>query len=580
MESVSIKRGVVGMPAATLRAIASAITIGGGGSVGREGPIVALAAAMASYLGRLTRLYEDRLRILVAAGAASGFAAAYDTPIAGTLFVLEVIVGSFAVEVVGPTAVAAVIGTIVSRLFLHHDAGPIYFTPDVVALRSPWEVPAYILLGVAAAAGGALFLEALRSSDRIFTRLKLPLPLKTLIGGLIVGSIGAVGYTEVFGNGYETTALILRDKILPTELAFIYLAKVIATSATVGSGAPGGVFTPTLLLGAALGSAVGHGVDYFFPEAIHTSAFVLVGMGAMLAATTNAPLLSVVFIFEVSRDFGILLPLLLSCVIASIAARRLNARSVYEEELAKRGLAWEGSAEERAMRAIRVRDVMRTNVPLLPLSLPVKDVVRTFLTTRIGVLYIGDKDSKLIGAIDFQSAKGAIGRTELEGLVVAEDLAKPVPTLDPDLSVVDANEKLWHAEEDQLPVVEMQTGRFLGILTRRDLLGALDREILRRNVLLAKVRWRADEGTVTDFFELPSGQRLEQVPVPPSLEGKTLADADLRSRFGFNVLAIVRPRPEGGADRFSPRGEDRLSAGDILVVIATRDTIEEFRALR
>ncbi len=577
MESVSIKRGVVGLRAATLRALASAITIGGGGSVGREGPIVAFAAASSSWLGRSARLLEDRLRILVAAGAASGFAAAYDTPVAGTIFVLEIIVGSFAVEVVGPTALAAVIGTLVSRAV---GAGaPIYVAPHAQAMSSIAEVPAYILLGVGAAAGGALFLEALRGADRLFERFPLPLPARTALGGLAVGAIAAVGLPEVFGNGYETTDLILKNAILPSQLALLFAAKIVATAATVGSGAPGGVFTPTLLLGAALGSALGNGVDYFFPGSGPTAAYVLVGMGAMLAATTHAPLLSVVFVFEVSRDFAILLPLLLSCVVASIATRRLRARSVYEEELVRRGLTLEGTPEERAMRAIRVRDVMRTNVPLLPLSLPIQDVVRAFLTTRVGVLYIGDDQSRLVGAIDFQAAKGAIGRTELEGFVVADDLAKPVPTLDPELSIVDANEALWHSEEDQLPVVDSGSGRFLGIHTRRDLLGAIDREILRRNVLLAKVRWRADEGTVTDFFELPMGQRLEQVAVPPPLEGKTLAEADLRSNYGFNVLAVVRPRPEGGADRFAPRGEDRLAAGDVLVVISTREAVEQFRAI-
>lgn len=577
MESVSIRRGVVGMPAALLRALGSSVTIAGGGSVGREGPTIALGAAAASFIGRTARLGDDRLRVLVAAGTAGGFAAAYNTPVAGTLFVLEVIVGSFAVEVLGPTALAAVVGALVARSL--SDAPPIYAVGADYGLHSPYEIPAFVLLGLGAAAGGALLLESLRYAERLFSRIPSPAPLRAAIGGLAVGAIAAAGLPEVLGNGHETTQRLIGGRYPVDGLALLFGLKIVATAATVGSGSPGGVFTPTLLLGAALGSALGHGVGALFPGASPEVVYVLVGMGALLAATTHAPLVSVVFVFEATRDYGILLPLLLSSVIASIASRRLRARSVYEEELARRGLSWEGSAEERALRAIRVRDVMRGGIPLLPRTLPISEVVRAFLTTKIGSLYIGEEGTGLLGAVDFQRAKTAFGREELDGLVVAGDIAEPVPTLDPDMTVVEANEALWHADQEQLPVVERGTGRFLGILTRRDLLGAIDREILRRNVLLAKVRWQADEGTVTDFFELPSGQRLEQVVIPRSLAGRTIAAADLRGVHDLNVLAIVRTRPDGGTDRLIPRAADVLETGDTLVVIATADAVERFRAL-
>jgi len=578
MESVSIRRGVLGLPAALLRALASAITIGGGGSVGREGPTVALGAATASALGRAARLSDERLRILVAAGTAGGFAAAYNTPVAGTLFVLEVIVGSFAAEVLGPTAVAAVLGALVARSLA--DPTPIFAVARHEAFLSAWELPAFVILGLAAAAAGALLLEAIRRTENLFALLKrFPLPVRTGLGGLVVGAIAALGFPEVLGNGYDATHRLVDARFPFERLGLLFALKLIATAATVGSGAPGGIFTPALLLGATLGGALGHGVAATFSGASPEVVYVLVGMGALLAATTHAPLLSVVFVFEVSQDYGILLPLLLSSVVASVAGRRLRPRSVYEEELSKRGLSWEGTAEERALRAIRVRDVMRAGVPLLPPTLSVAEVMQAFVGTRVSALYIGDDRSRLIGAVDLLRAKEAIGRSELDGLVVAGDLVEPVPTLDPDLSIVEANEALWRADQEQLPVVERESGRVIGVLTRRDLLGAIDREILRRNVLLAKVRWRGDEGTVTDFFELPLGQRLEQVAAPRAHLGRTLAAADLRGEYGFNVLAIVRPRGDGGVERIAPGAEDVLRPGDTLVVIGTTEAVARFRAL-
>ncbi len=576
MEAVAIRYGVVSFAGMVWRSIASAVAIGGGGSVGREGPIVGLSAAAASRLGRLAMLPESRLRILVACGAAAGFAAAYNAPIAGTLFVLEVIIGVFAVEVLGPVAVAAVSGTLVTWAFLGGNV-PI-FKVEAFEMRSPYEAIAYVALGFAAAAAGALLLDALRGAENLFARLRLPVPLRTAAGGLIVGAIAVAGRPEALGNGYEATLEVLSGAGIP--LVLVFAAKVAATCATAGSGVPGGVFTPTLLLGASLGGALGQGIrSVGLIPAAEPGAYALAGMGALLAATTRAPLLAVVFIVETSQDFAITLPLLLSCAVATIVANELRPRSIYEEELARRGLSWEGSPEERALRSIRVRDVMRTNIPLLPPTLPVAEIVKAFLTTRVHALYIGDGKERLLGAIDFQDAKAAIDKPELQGVAVAADLAHPVPALSPDASVVEANEALFRSDLEQLPVLD-EEGRFLGIFTRRDLLAAIDREVLRRNVLLAKVRYRADEGTVTDFFELPLGQRLEQVPVPESFAGKTLAELDLRTTWGLNVLAIVRVLPDGTVQRFAPSGKDVVLESDVLVVIGSRDAVESFKAAR
>jgi CIC family chloride channel protein len=583
MEAVSIRHGVVSLRASLGRAGASLLTMAGGGSIGREGPIIAVAAAFASRVGRGARLTDERLRILVGAGAAAGFAAAYGTPVAATLFVLELVVGSFALEVLAPIALAAVVGTVVARVHLGEVS---LYQMQVFEMRSPIELGAYFVLGLAAAAAGALFLEALRLAERLYQRLP-GVVARTAVGGLVVGAIGLAGVPHVYGNGYEATSLVLKGGLVaPSFLAVIFVAKIAGTAATVGSGSPGGVFTPALLLGASLGAALGHAVHALLPSlTAPAEGYALVGMGALLAATTHAPLLSVVFVFEVSRHFdhssAILLPLLLACIVASLAAQRIHPKSVYAEELERRGLQWEGSAEERVLRAIRVRDIMRDAPPILPPSLPVDEVVKTFLTTPVQMIYLGRTDAvgkELYGAIDFQSAKQAINDSSLAGVAIAADIASPVEPLRPDDSVVDASEKLWRASCEELPVVDRDR-HLVGVVTRRDLLAAIDREVLRRNVLLAKVRWRGDEGTVTDFFELPKGQRLDQVPVPARYVGRTIADIDLRRKHGLNVLAILRLDEDGRLHRFAPKGRDRLALGDILVVIGRGQAVERFKAL-
>ncbi len=575
MEAVSIRHGLVRLPAALARATVSLMTIASGGSVGREGPIVQLGAAAASSLGRAVHLAEPRLRVLVGCGAAAGIAAAYNTPIAGTLFVLEIVVGTFAVEVVGPIAVAAVLATVLTRAAL--GGGPLYNVP-AFQLVSPLELVAYTLLGLAAAVVGTAFLTLLERAGGAFRRIPGPPALRMAIGGLVVGGLGAGGLYHVYGNGFDTTASILAGERTLAFLALLVAAKMVATASTVGSGGPGGIFTPTLLLGAALGGILGYAWHSAFPErTADPGAYALVGMAALLAATTHAPFVSAVFVFEVSQDYHVILPLLLTTVVATVAARRLRPGSVYTDELKRRGLSWEGSAEERALRSIRVRDILRENVPLLPPTVPVADIVKTLLSTRLKNLYVGDAvGSRLQGQIDLHTVKAAIDAPELQGLVIAGDIARPVPSISPDASIVEANEALWRSEDEQLPVVDPESGKFLGIVTRRDLLGAIDREVLRRNVLLAKIQWHGDEGTVTDFFELPAGNRLEQVTVPPALEWATVAQADLRGRHGLNVIAVVRRRDDGTTERLVPEPDLGLQPGDVLVVIGKKPDIQAF----
>ena len=339
MEAVALGRGRISLRLTLLKAIGSWLAIVSGGSVGREGPLIQFGGGLGGTLARLFRLRERQIRALIAAGAGAGFAAAYNTPIAAVLFVVEVVTGVIALDLVLPAIVAVPIATALTRLAI--GGGPIY-GQRTFSMNSNTELALYAGLGLLSGVLGPLFMVLLERGESWFAKLTAHRPARAALGGALVGAI-AVSLPEVTGNGYETINLILGQQLGIGLLALILFAKAAATTASVSSGSPGGVFTPSLLLGAALGGVVGHIVLRFGPSS-HTgavAAYALVGMAAMIAATTHAPLMATVLVFELSGDYAIVLPLLTACAIATVLSRSLHRESIYTEELRRRGSQWE-----------------------------------------------------------------------------------------------------------------------------------------------------------------------------------------------------------------------------------------------
>lgn len=576
MEAVTLRRGFVSVRHTVLTALASVCAMATGGSVGREGPIVQLSSAFGSRLGRFFRLTEKRVRVLVAAGAGAGMAAAYNTPIAGTMFVLEVVAGSFATDLIGPTVVAAVTATIVARVLVWQ--GPIYEVPEFV-LRTPQELLLYALLGLVTGVAAALFMGSLRFGERRFATLNVPRWGRTGIGGLLVGVL-AIGLPEITGNGYETLVDILNERVGLTLLALLLFAKIVSTSSSVTSGSPGGVFTPTLFIGAAVGGSFGGLAHQIFPETTASIAsYALVGMGALLAATSHAPMTATVLIAELTGDYVVVLPLLLSCGIAATVTHRMD--SVYTRELRRRGIAWEGTLEQKIVHSMKARDLMRTDVELLEPQTSFEEVVRLFTTSRTPTLYVGDGQGNLTGVIELHAVKSILAVQELSNLLIAQDLAEPARWVPADASLAAVNEKLWFIDTGEVAVVdEGPEHRFLGVVTRRDLLGFLDREILRRNLLLGEVHWRDGLEKGVDYLELPEGYRLQALRVPRPLVGMTLAAAEIRARHGLNVIAVQKTDTFGNQNRYAPDPDYVLQTGDDLIVVGATSDVETFENLR
>ena len=575
IEVVSVGRRSVRLRPSLARAAASIVSISSGGSVGREGMIIQLGAALASSVSRAVKLSPERVRILTACGMAAGVAGAYNTPIAATLFVLEVVIGSFSMKLFGPAVVSAVVSTVLVRSVLGDE--PVYRVARF-ALASPAEFLPLAVIGLLAGASAALFGRTLRLARQRFTASGLPVPIAMAAGGAAVGALG-IGLPEVLGNGFEGTNRILAGGLTVLALGLLFVGKTVATAATVGSGTPGGVFTPSLLVGAALGGLVAHGTQGAAPwlEA-PVGAYALMGMGGLLAGMTRAPLLAVIMIFELTQNTAVLLPMMAVSVLAVLTARTFEHDSIYIESLRSAGIVWERTPEATAASSLKVADIMRREVKLLPRALPLAEVLDTFLRTRSLMLYIGDEQGRLLGAVDIHDVKESLAERALDSVVVAEDLVAQVPFVTPNEPLTSVNEKLWFRDLGQLPVVDSAEGRrFLGIVTRRDLLGAFDREVLQRDRLVARVRATGTGGRV-DYFELPEKHRLAEVDVPPGVAGKTIGEWGVRSRYGVSVLAIKRLTRAGLERRFVPGAGDRLERGDVLIVLATDEDLARLKA--
>ena len=337
MEAIVLGRVNLSMRSTVLKSFASWLAIATGGSLGREGPLIQFGGAAGKTVGQAFKLTSDQTRILIAAGTAAGFAAAYNTPFAAILFVVEVVIGVVVIEAVWPLLIATVLATGVTRFAI--GPGPLYGV-HTFELKNPWELVAYAGLGVVVAIGAQGFMRTLSFGERIFKHPKLPLPWRPALGGLLAGCVIAF-MPQIAGNGYEPLQGLIAGQYTWAMVLFLLAGKVFATTASVSSGSPGGVFTPTLLVGGTLGFLFATALNLVVGGTLNPGGYVLVGMAAATAATTHAPILAAVMVFELTGDYAIVLPLLLATAIATLISRQMREDSIYMAELKEKGLDWE-----------------------------------------------------------------------------------------------------------------------------------------------------------------------------------------------------------------------------------------------
>lgn len=577
MEAVTIRRGVLHFRGALVRSFSSLMSIGTGASIGREGPIVQISAATASKVGQFLRVSKDNASIIVGCGVAAGLAAAYNAPIAASFFVMEIIIGNFAIDIFAPLVISSVASTMVYRRMFGN--APVYGTPHFVMV-SGWEVIVYVLLGVLTGIAAVLFRRALDYSDKQFHRIPVPGFVKTTIGGLIIGIIG-LSWPHVWGNGYHEVNMMLGNEFPIGILIILFVMKLTATSVSVGSGASGGVFTPTQFLGATLGGSLGYIAHAVAPDHVALpSAYALVGMGCLIAGTTYAPIMAIMMIFEMTLNYEIILPLMLSCILSSTIARHFARDSIYTEKLRKRGIRYDVGLEETAMRGVHVIDLMRTDAPVIQGNTRLREVIHQLLRSRSNQVYVVDDNGAYLGAIDIHDLKEFFNEEMLHGLVIARDIVVPTSYVMPNQSLIEVMDHLYLTDADQIPVVESLPGKkFIGVISRRDIIGAYNREVLKKKMLLAKFVTKEKEREGIDYVEMPAGYRLGKVPVSRNLESRTLGEVNFRTRYRLQALEVIRAQPDGKSQRVMAEPDIRLHAGDSLIVIGTDEDFQEYQKL-
>jgi chloride channel protein, CIC family len=467
MEAVVLGDGKISARRTLVKSLSALFTIASGGSIGREGPLVQLSSVIASGLGRLQKWSTPRLRLLVGCGAAAGIASAYNAPIAGAIFVAEIVLGSMAMEMLGPLIFSSVVATLTVQGFLGR--GPLYDIPPFQLNRN-WEIVPYLLLGLAAGLVAPWFIRLLRTTEDWVGRIAVPVYLKMFVGGLIVGAL-AIWHPEVCGNGYSTVSGILRGQWLWQTLAVIFVFKILATTATFGSGAVGGVFTPTLFIGASLGFLFGAATQYVLPHlAMNPSAFALVGMGAFLAAASHAPIMAIVMIFEMTLDYQIILPLMLACVVGYYTSVSIEKRSIYAEALKRKG----AGDYRKQLAELHVRDLIKPKPLTISPTAGFAEIGEKFIATRFNYLYVTDGD-RFLGAVSLHDIKNFLNTPELATVVIARDiLRESFPTLRPDASLTEALERFSQHDGERLPVVSYANGQALvGSVSKTDVILAL-----------------------------------------------------------------------------------------------------------
>ncbi|GBE29633.1 H(+)/Cl(-) exchange transporter ClcA [bacterium BMS3Bbin04] len=534
---------------------------------------------MASILGQLFKVSARKMKTFVGCGAAAGIAATFNAPIAGMLFALEIVLGNFAIANISPIIVASVTATAISRSVL--GASPAFAVPEY-HLTSPLELIHYVVLGFAAAVVAVSFTKVLDSTETFFENLKVPDWTKPAIGGLVIGTLGAFGLPHVYGVGYEFIEIALRGELGLGLLLILIAGKIFATSATLGSGGSGGILAPSLFIGAMTGGVVWYGAHMITPDLVapNFGPYALVGMAAVVASATRAPLQAILILFELTGGYAIILPLMLSSIIATIFGGRLMKESIYTVKLAAKGIKFGQVGEINVLKGIQVSEIMREefiavqdNTRLRPLLDKISE------SAEHSTVFVVDRDNHLIGHVSFHELRQILFDVEaLEPILVAGDIADLTPSFFRPDDTLDIVMRLFAQRTlDELPVVDpTDPRRIIGSIHRDDVAIAYSDEMIKRD-LAGSLDSNIHVVNKLRKSPLLPGYSMAEIELPVQFAGKTLKSLDLRNTHRVDVLIIRRRSEEksGVLESVVPDPNLELLHGDVLLISGPQEVIEK-----
>jgi len=481
--AVAMRSGKMGYREAFGGALVNVVSIGVGASVGREGPVVHLGAAICSRLARALHLNRSLVINLLGCGVAAAIAASFNAPFAGAFFATEVIIGHYALTAVAPIMLASVTGTIIART--HFGDFPAFIIPPnpIVSLL---EFPAFALLGVVSALMAVVLMHSISVgqdiSAKMDSKLSVPRWIHPMLGGAMVGLI-AIAFPEVLGVGYGTTDAALKGQIVLPLLLALLAAKTAAVAISLGSGFGGGVFSPSLFLGAMLGGAFGIIATQAFPEmSSGHSAYTMVGMAAVAGAVLGAPISTILIIFELTHDNSVTVAVMVAVVIASVVTQQIFGGSFFLKQLDRRGLNIRRGREAGLLAQIHVGDVMTTSAfsKVVP-SLPISDLREKLQTAPYGQLVVVDDDGIIRGTITLSDLSDAAFDHSVDSLVKAVDVMRTAPpVLTPDTDLDGALKLMEDVHEEHIAVVDSKdTMKLVGVVNEIEVMLAYNRALMR-----------------------------------------------------------------------------------------------------
>lgn len=589
MQALVLRGGRIRARVAVAKIAASSICIGTGGSAGREGPIIQIGAALGSTIGQILHLSDERIRNLVACGAAAGIAATFNAPIAGVAFAIEVLACGMHMKAFGNVVIAAVAASVVSRNLVGFKFA---FQVPAYTLSGSLELALYLVLGLCSALVGVMFIRMLNLAENLFDGWKFPQLVKPAVGGMLLGLLGllymllpglgfpqgsqahgaalALPLPHMYGSGFPTIQWAIEGLTPLWILALLIFLKPLATSLTLGSGNSGGVFAPSLFTGAMLGGALGHLFAGWFPNTpINPGAFALVGMAALFSATARAPLTAMLIVFEMSNDYYMILPLMVAGISASYFSQWLHSESIYTMKLAKRGVRFSEGRDLDIMQGVKVSEVMREQPVTIAKNASISELMALFQETNLLGFPVQDENGRLWGIITLQDVHRAEAREDFRSIdATVADLAVPKPvTVFPDEPIWAAIQKMAPRDLARLPVVSRDDqSTLLGIISRSDILRAYDLGVVR------KQRGKLSEQAVElrrpqDFgyfdFLLQEGDSCHNACI-----------SDLQLPTTVNMVSIKR-----NGETLIPRGQTILQSGDIITVYGRLSDVQGIKDL-
>jgi len=501
MSAIARKDSKIRPRVALAKAVASALTIGSGGSAGTEGPIIQIGAALGSSFGQFFQVAKHNLAVLVGCGAAAGISAIFHAPIAGVLFALEIFLRELNFKTFSPVLISSVISSVtVSALGQDDVIFPLLFSEQIYSFKW-YELGNYVILGIICAAAAVIFIKLLYATEDFFDWLKVHSILKPIIGAvalgvsgiLIVKLLGGADIKEpaIFGNGYPVIGCCIGAWLSQTAppihmtigiLVTLYFLKTLATCFTLGSGGSGGIFAPSLFQGAVLGYAFGLALENsgIFPqEVIHPEMYALVGMASVVSATTHAPMTGIVILFEMTRQYQVILPVMFSATIALVIAQLLFRDSIYTLKLRRQGVHFESRADTALLRRLTVKMVMNPKCEIIYDDAPLQEVISRAIEAEVADFVVIDHAGHYQGLLVAADLRTALLQPESVPFLLAGELARTnVPTVGALESLDKVLDKFSRLDVNSMAVhSELNDNEYIGLITRAALMRRYQQEL-------------------------------------------------------------------------------------------------------